>query len=156
MLADHTMLQGAVEKLAAQFKVTLPDKPTSSQQAWIAEISSKTGADFDQTFANRLRAAHGTVFGLIAEVRAGTGNDAIRAFATTANTIVMRHMTLLEATGLVGPHGRFAEAGARQASYPENTLDRSKIILAILLGAVMLFLTLAVVRTVSRRGAAEG
>jgi predicted outer membrane protein len=152
---DHTQLDIAVKKLGVKFNVELPNEPTPPQKSWIAEISSKTGPDFDRTWADRLRAAHGTVFGLVAEVRAGTRNADIRAFAQTANDIVMKHMTLLEGTGLVAPNSMFAEAAARSASNPENTLTRSQILMAVLLGFVMLVVTLGLVRTLSARGPAE-
>jgi putative membrane protein len=156
MLADHTQLNTAVKQMADKYGVQLPDQPTSSQQSWIKEISSKTGKEFDQTFANRLRAAHGTVFGLVAEVRAGTRNDDIRAFATTANNIVMKHMTLLEATGLVSPDtGMFAEASARTLDRPENQIGSNGLVLALVLGVVMLALTMLVVRTLSSPRSAE-
>lgn len=155
MASDHTMLDVAVKKLGTQFGVELPEEPTSSQKNWIAEISSKTGAEFDRTFANRLRGAHGTVFGLVSEVRAGSTNEVIRAFAQQANEVVMRHMTLLEATGLVTPTGMFAEASARTTAYPENSLGQQQIILAVVLGLVAVALTLVVVRTLSSRGSAE-
>lgn len=64
-------------------------------------MGGQTGARFDRTFANRLRAAHGKVFGAIAAVRAGTRNETIRSFAQHTNQVVMRHITLLESTGLV-------------------------------------------------------
>jgi putative membrane protein len=153
--ADHTKLDVDIKKLATQFGVQLPDQPTSSQRSWIAEISGKEGPEFDQAFANRLRGAHGTVFGLVSEVRAGTSNDAIRAFAEQANVIVMKHMSLLESTGLVAPTAMFAEASARTAAYPENTLGRREIILAIVLGLGALVVTLLVVRSLSSRGSAE-
>jgi predicted outer membrane protein len=152
--ADHTKLDVDIKKLAAQFGVELPEQPTSSQRSWIAEISGKDGPEFDQAFANRLRGAHGTVFGLVSEVRAGTSNDAIRAFAEQANVIVMKHMSLLESTGLVAPTAMFAEASARTAAYPENTLGRREIILAIVLGLGALVVTLLVVRSLSSRGSA--
>jgi putative membrane protein len=155
MFADHTQLNVDVKKIADQFGVTLPNEPTSSQKAWISEISSKTGADFDRTFANRLRGAHGTVFGLVAEIRSGASNEVIRDFATSANEIVMRHMTMLEATGLVDSSHMFAEASARTINYPENTLGGKDIILAIVVGFVALAGTLLVVRTLSTRGTAE-
>jgi putative membrane protein len=150
--ADHTQLNIDIKKLADQFGVTLPDQPTSSQRSWIAEISSKNGPEFDQAFANRLRGAHGTVFGLVSEVRAGTDNEAIRAFAEQANVIVMRHMTLLESTGLVAPTSMFAEASARTTAYPENSLGRREILLAIGLGLAAAVATLLVVRSLSSRG----
>lgn len=148
---DHTRLDTAVKALAAQFNVPLPNEPTSQQRAWMADISSKSGNAFDRAFADRLRGAHGTVFGLVAEVRAGTRNEVIRAFAQQANDVVMKHMTLLENTGLVAPMRMFSEASARTAANPENTLDRGQLVLAAVLGLVTMTATLLVVRTLSSR-----
>lgn len=154
--ADHSKLNKIVEQLARQFDVRLPDEPKSSQKSWMAEISGKEGVEFDRTFADRLRAAHGTVFGLIAEVRAGTRNATIRDFATSANSIVMKHMTLLESTGEVtAEHGMFAEASARTTANPENSLGRGEILIGGVVVLVMVATTLVVVRTFSTRGSAE-
>ncbi len=101
LAADHQTLNQVCEKLAAQFGVTIPDQPNNDQQKWLGELRGAYGQQFDQIFADRLRGAHGKVFAAIALVRAGTRNSVIRDFATTANTIVMKHMTLLESTGLV-------------------------------------------------------
>ena len=98
---DHQALDVQVRAVAAQLGVQLPNEPTAEQKGWLAELSSKTGTDFDRTFADRLRAAHGKVFAIVAAVRAGTRNDTIRAFAQTGITVVMKHMTLLESIGLV-------------------------------------------------------
>lgn len=156
MFNDHTKLDGVVKGLAKKYGMRLPDRPSSSTQAWMNEISSKQGKEFDKTYADRLRAAHGTVFGLIAEVRAGTRNDTIRDFATQANTIVMKHMTLLEATGLVtNDHGMFAEASARTAAYPENVLGGSQLLLGGVIFVIVAAGTVLGVRTLSGRGAAK-
>lgn len=150
---DHTNLDIAVKDLAEQFGVRLPERATSSQRSWMAEIDGKRGTEFDRTFADRLRAAHGTVFGLIAEVRAGTRNDTIRDFAQQANNVVMKHMTLLESTGQVtSEHGMFAEASARTTAYPENNLTQGDLLLALVVAVVMAGGTLVVVRTFSARG----
>ena len=156
LAADHTKLDVAVKDLAGQYGVALPDKPSSSTQGWMADIRSKTGEAFDDTFADRLRAAHGTVFGLVAEVRAGTRNPVIRDFATQANDIVMKHMTLLEGTGHVSAeHGMFAEASARSITYPENTLTRGDLLLAAVVAVLMMAATIGIVRTFSAHGSAE-
>jgi predicted outer membrane protein len=97
--ADHHLLDEQVQKLAAQLNVSLPGQPNKDQQGWLAEMSSSYGKTFDQVFANRLRAAHGKVFTVVAGVRAGTRNDLIRPFAATAMDVVMKHMSLLESTG---------------------------------------------------------
>ena len=53
------------------------------------------------SFIDRLRAAHGKVFPVIAVFRSGTRNDLVRDFAATSNVYVMRHMGYLESSGLV-------------------------------------------------------
>ena len=149
---DHIRLNVIIEQLASQFEVTLPDEPTSPQQQWMAEISSKSGVDFDKTYVNRLRAAHGTIFGLIAEVRAGTTNDAMRAFAQQANDIVMKHMTLLESTGYVLPSSTYQSASARTPDNAENQLSETDYVLAVAFGLLVLAATLVLVRLLSSRG----
>jgi putative membrane protein len=154
--ADHRTLDTAVKKLGSQFGVALTRTPSSSTQKWMNEIRAASGDQFDKTFADRLRAAHGTVFGLIAEIRAGTRNSVIRDFASTANTIVMKHMTLLESTGDVSAdHGMFAEAAARSITTPENSLSGGDLMLAAVVAALMMAATIGIVRTFSAPGSAE-
>ena len=101
LAADHHALDEQVRSVAAQLQVDLPAQPSAQQQSWMAELAGKQGADFDRTFANRLRAAHGQVFALVSAVRAGTRNDLVRTFAQTGINVVMKHMSLLESTGSV-------------------------------------------------------
>lgn len=101
LVEDHTKLDQATRELAARLHVVLPSQPSPDQQNWMAQLSSVSGADYDREFAQLLRAAHGKVFGVVAAVRAGTRNSEVRAFAQKAVVVVMRHMTLLESTGLV-------------------------------------------------------
>jgi hypothetical protein len=122
----------------------------------MAEISSKQGVDFDKTFATRLRAAHGSVFSTIAEVRAGTHNKTILDFATQANAIVLKHMTLLEATGYVNDQtGHFAEAGSRTTAYPENQLSAGDLLIGGLAFVVVATGTVLGVRVLSARGSSN-
>jgi predicted outer membrane protein len=99
LATDHHGLDVQVRQVAAQLGVALPDQATAEQQGWIAEMTGKTGDDFDRTFANRLRAAHGKVFAVVGSERSGTRNELIRTFAQTAVNVVMKHMTLLESIG---------------------------------------------------------
>jgi len=101
IVADHTRLDEEVRDLAAKLGVSLPNEPNDDQKSWMAELSGRFGQEYDLTFAQRLRAAHGSVLTTVAAVRAGTRNDHIRAFAQKAAQVVMNHMTLLESTGLV-------------------------------------------------------
>jgi predicted outer membrane protein len=98
---EHHDLDEAVRGVAAQLGVELPDTPSAEQQGWLDELATAQGEEFDRVFVERLRAAHGKVFPVIAGVRAGTRNDLVRDFATTANTYVLRHLAYLDGTGLV-------------------------------------------------------
>lgn len=98
---QHELLDEQVLAVAAQLGVELPDQPSEEQKLWLAELSTKWGPEFDTAYANLLRAAHGKVFAVIAQVRAGTRNQVVRDFAETANEAVKTHMTLLESTGQV-------------------------------------------------------
>lgn len=154
--SDHRKLTTMVRDVAGKYGVSLTDTPSSSTQKWMDEISAASGEAFDRAFADRLRGAHGTVFGLIAEIRAGTRNSEIRDFATAANTIVMKHMTLLESTGQVrADHGMYAEAAARTYDTPENSLSGGDLLLGAVVAALMVAATIGVVRTFSAPGTAE-
>jgi predicted outer membrane protein len=98
---QHVELDQETVAAAARLNVPLPDRPNLEQQGWLVEMQRSSGAEFDQIFVDRLRAAHGVVFPAIAEVRAGTRNEVVRELAQSANNFVRDHLTLLESTGLV-------------------------------------------------------
>ncbi len=102
IMMDHGRLDVATRALSQKLNSPVPDQPSEEQRGWLAEeMNASPGPEFDRIFANRLRAAHGQVFAVLAQLRAGTRNDDVRAFATVGNQAVMRHMTMLESTGLV-------------------------------------------------------
>ena len=155
--ADHHLLDDQVRKLAGQLSVTLPAEPNKDQQGWLAEMRVQYGSAFDQTFANRLRAAHGKVFTVVSGVRAGTRNDLIRGFAQTAVEVVMKHMTLLESIGNVDynalpPPPLANGTGAAQGPESHRFLSGSRGALAFLgLAAVLLLATVLSRRSRPRR-----
>ena len=122
LMSDHEFLDERVVRLASQMGVELPDEANADQQSWMAEMRSRTGPAFDDSFANRLRAAHGSIFPVIGTVRANTRNEAIRQFAQVCNQIVLKHMTLLESTNMVTDAGlsKPVAAGARNAQNPNG------------------------------------
>jgi len=99
MMTDHAQLDIAIRPLAARYNLQLPTQAMDVQKSWLSEMAAASGSDFDSVYAMRLRAAHGVIFAQVGQVRAETHDPDIRKFADTANTIVLRHMTLLEATG---------------------------------------------------------
>ncbi|GAA1099456.1 DUF4142 domain-containing protein [Nocardiopsis exhalans] len=98
---DHLLMDEQVREIAAMLDVRLPSTPNREQQRWMDELSGLSGAEWDRAFANRLRYAHGNVLEVLAEVRAGTRNELVRTFVQHCVLMVMRHISLLESTGLV-------------------------------------------------------
>ena len=101
LAVEHADLDRQDREVANELGVLLPSSPNAQQMAWMADISSRTGADYDRTFVQRVREAHGIILPAIAAVRSGTRNDKVRAFAEVADQFVTRHHEYLESTGLV-------------------------------------------------------
>ncbi|MFI5686556.1 DUF4142 domain-containing protein [Streptomyces sp. NPDC051636] len=101
LVDGHTFLDQRVRDVAAKLGVALPNEPNDQQKQWLATLKAAQGEDFDREFANIVRLAHGKVFSLVAQVRAGTQNAQVRALADDANTTVLDHIKVLEATGYV-------------------------------------------------------
>ncbi|MFZ3597583.1 DUF4142 domain-containing protein [Streptomyces sp. BH104] len=101
LVEGHTFLDARVREVAARMNLELPSQPNAQQQGWLRELTAAKGADYERRFANILRRAHGQVFSLVAQVRASTRNALVRGLADDANTTVLDHIKVLEATGLV-------------------------------------------------------
>jgi predicted outer membrane protein len=141
LAVEHAQLDEEVRNVADQLGVMLPSGPTAQQMGWMSEISSKTGSDYDRTFVQRTREAHGMVLPVINEVRSGTQNDMVRQFAETADEFVTRHHQYLESTGLVDyaalpHHGPGLLGGGTSMS---DLLVPFLVFIAALLAAIALF-----------------
>ncbi|MFG2498116.1 DUF4142 domain-containing protein [Streptomyces sp. NPDC048441] len=101
LVEGHTFLDARVREVATRLDLELPSQPNPQQRDWLGELSDAHGEAYDEKFTNILRAAHGRVFSVVAEVRATTRNSLVRALADDANTTVLDHIKVLEGTGLV-------------------------------------------------------
>ncbi|MFF3848801.1 DUF4142 domain-containing protein [Streptomyces sp. NPDC002328] len=117
LVEGHTFLDERVRTVAEQLGVPLPNEADAQQRAWLTELSVAQGVDYDRKFANILRLAHGRVFSVVAQVRASTQNALVRGLADDANSTVLDHITVLEATGYVD-FGALAREMAATAAPP--------------------------------------
>ncbi|GGU22836.1 DUF4142 domain-containing protein [Streptomyces violascens] len=101
LVDGHAFLDARVREVAADLGMELPDQPNAQQQGWLRQLTADTGIAYERDFANLLRAAHGKVFALVAQIRANTRNTLVRSLADDANTTVLDHIKMLEATGFV-------------------------------------------------------
>ncbi|MEW1778447.1 DUF4142 domain-containing protein [Streptomyces sp. NPDC086777] len=101
LVDGHTSLDAHVRTVATQLGVPIPNAPNVQQQQWLATLTAAQGQDFDREFANIVRLAHGRVFSVVAQVRVATQNTLVRDLADDANSTVLDHIKVLEATGYV-------------------------------------------------------
>ncbi|MFD9794407.1 DUF4142 domain-containing protein [Streptomyces sp. NPDC059070] len=120
LIDGHTFLDARVREVAAQLGMELPDQPNDQQKSWLRTLTSDSGDTYEKDFANLLRAAHGKVFSLVAQIRANTRNSLVRALAEDANTTVLDHIKMLEATGLVDFDGLARDSVAGTTASPSG------------------------------------
>ncbi|MGK5694768.1 DUF4142 domain-containing protein [Streptomyces sp. URMC 128] len=101
LVEGHGFLDERVRGVATRLNLALPDEPSDQQKQWLDTLDAAQGAEYDRQFANILRMAHGRVFSVVAQVRASTRNSLVRDLADDANTTVLDHIKVLEATGYV-------------------------------------------------------
>ncbi|WP_189159375.1 DUF4142 domain-containing protein [Lentzea pudingi] len=101
LAAEHTQMAQAVTEAARQIGVDLPVEPTTEQKSWANAISSSSGEELDDMYTNLSRAADGSLITQVAHARATTKSLPARIASQTALTLLLKHMLLLEGTGLV-------------------------------------------------------
>jgi predicted outer membrane protein len=131
-IADqHIALDELTRNAAKKLDIKLPAEPNEDQQGWLDEMREAEGADFDEIYIDRLRAAHGNIFPAIATIRSSTRNDTVRKLAQQANQFVMTHMTLLESSGIVDfralPTAPAPGAAASGSSAPAQVLSANEV-----------------------------
>ncbi|MFG2723224.1 DUF4142 domain-containing protein [Streptomyces sp. NPDC048416] len=117
LVDGHAFLDARVREVATGLRMELPDRPNAQQRGWLRTLTADRGAAYERDFANLLRASHGAVFTLVAQIRAGTRNSLVRGLADDANTTVLDHMAMLEATGSVD-FDALAQDGAAATASP--------------------------------------
>jgi len=151
---EHAELDELARAAADELGVALPDQPMAEHQAFLDRMESQSGQDFDLTFVQLLREAHGQVYPLIAYARAGTQNDLVREFAATSEEFIGRHMDYLESTGLVDwfhiapPPG---PAGTQSRFLGTEPAGIHPVLIWLILGAAAVAGAITVVRTVRPR-----
>ncbi|MFR0356427.1 DUF4142 domain-containing protein [Streptomyces sediminimaris] len=121
LVQGHTFLDERVRDVATRLGLQLPNEPDARQRQWLATLNAAQGTDYDRRFVNITRLAHGKVFSLVAEVRASTRNALVRSLADDANTTVLDHIKVLEATGYVNWDALAQDMASASASAPDGS-----------------------------------
>jgi hypothetical protein len=161
LAAEQTQLAQAVAESARQLGVDLPAEPTTEQKSWANAISSSSGEELDRMYANLSRAANGSLIIQVAQARATTKNVPARVAAQTGLTLMLKHMLLLEGTGLVKANSlQMTDVPAAAQTKPNNSPvpqpDDSSTSIGFLTGIAVLVVagagTLWLVRAIGHHG----
>lgn len=161
LAAEQTQLAQAVAESARQLGVDLPAEPTTEQKSWANAISSSSGEELDRMYANLSRAANGSLIIQVAQARATTKNVPARVAAQTGLTLMLKHMLLLEGTGLVKANSlQMTDVPAAAQTKPNNgpvpQPDDSSTSIGFLTGIAVLVVagagTLWLVRAIGHHG----
>jgi predicted outer membrane protein len=144
---EHAQLDAATRDVAQKLGVVLPTQPSDQQKVFINQISGASPANYDKTFVNVVRSAHGEMMPLVEGVRSGTQNELIRQFAIQGSEFIARHMVYLESTGLVN-----------YSLFPPSTAPASRLIsvggylvpVTLLLFAISVLVAAAMMRGLGR------
>ncbi|WRZ95327.1 DUF4142 domain-containing protein [Streptomyces sp. NBC_01007] len=120
LIVGHARLDELDRKVAIQLNITLPNQASPQQQQFVATSVAQNGKQFDTTAANILRVTHGSIFTVIAKVRATTENTLVRELANLANDTVLDHITVMEKTGTIN----FGQVLAQQSAPPTLPKDQ--------------------------------
>ncbi|WP_329297611.1 DUF4142 domain-containing protein [Streptomyces sp. NBC_00659] len=120
LIVGHARLDDLDRKVAVQLNIALPNQASPQQQQFVATSAALTGKQFDSVTANILRVTHGSIFSVIAKVRANTNNSLVRELADLANDTVLDHITMMEKTGTID----FAQVIAQQSAPPTLPKDQ--------------------------------
>lgn len=145
---EHHELTRRTEEVAGQLGIPLPTEVTPDQAYWMSDISNSSSADYDRTAVFYMRQAHGKVLPLLAQLRVGSRNAIVRAFADEAMQYVNRHVGYLDGTGLVN-HAALPEPPAPSAyqqpsvaSFVYSRDPRTLVVGAIVVGAICVLFTM--------------
>jgi predicted outer membrane protein len=101
LIDGDTELDKRVIQAGRTLKVSLPNRPNSTEQKYLDDIEKAKGTEFDRVLVNHLRKRNGVAINLVSLVRDQTRNSMVRSLATRHNSIVLDHLDVLEETGLV-------------------------------------------------------
>jgi len=94
LMSDQNGIDDALQQIATQDGLTLPDQPSMMQQAQTHRLNVLYGADFDRAFVNAV-VAHDSREIALYQQEARSGHDAaLKQFAQQTLPVLRRHLAL--------------------------------------------------------------
>lgn len=98
MIEQHTAVNKEIRALAAAKNVSLPDQPAEPDRATLHELSSRTGAEFDQLYIRKAAVdAHATANRLFETAAKESEDTQVREFAARTLPMLSDHYAMSRA-----------------------------------------------------------
>jgi putative membrane protein len=121
MVADHGKANDNLKAVAAKNSITIPDKPTTEQQAMIDKMSKETGAVFDKAYIRGMVKAHIADKALFAQESTDGKNADLEQFASDTLPVIKEHLSMIEGMAGSGSSGMTHHAKKSMAAGSPDT-----------------------------------
>jgi len=92
MIADHGAANEKVKAFAAERNVTLPAEPGADEQKKAADLSKKSGKDFDKDYVNTMVKGHEETLDLFKKASAKVTDAPVKAFIDNTIPVIEHHL----------------------------------------------------------------
>ena len=92
MIADHGAANEKVKAFAAERNVTLPAEPGADEQKKEADLSKKSGKDFDKDYVNTMVKGHEETLDLFKKASAKVTDAPVKAFIDNTIPVIEHHL----------------------------------------------------------------
>jgi putative membrane protein len=132
MVTDHGKINDNLKALATKDSLTIPDKPTTDQQALIDKLGKETGKAFDTAYIHAMVKAHVGDKALFTQEASDATNPDLKQFATDSLTVIKDHLAMIQqiagSHGLAGAHHKatttaMSDTSAAMAPGAQSTGD---------------------------------
>jgi putative membrane protein len=96
MVSDHQQANNALMAVAGSHGWTLPTMPDAAAQSAIAGMQTKTGADFDQAYVEKMTHDHVAAVALFKKEAATGDAAALKAFAGRTLPTLEHHLDMVQ------------------------------------------------------------
>ena len=97
MVTDHTKANDELMAIAKTKNITLPVAPDADHQKMMADMSAKSGKDFDKAYVDAMVDGHKKTESLMKDASKNCKDNALMAFATKTLPVVQAHLAKIEA-----------------------------------------------------------
>lgn len=96
MITDHTAAGDKLSVIAKAKGITLPTTPDTAHQAILADLSKKTGKDFDKAYVDQMVKDHQATVDMFKSAQSTVKDTSLKAFITNTLPVIQHHLEAIK------------------------------------------------------------